>query len=199
MLICSWDFHSKITGVGCHALLQGIFPLRIRNRVSQISCICRWILYCWAITLVSTFFSQCLIYIHWAFLVSIMVSIPSCLSEDWSSIPDREATHPWGFPCGFPCGSAGKESTCNAGDPGLIPGLGRSLGEGKGCPLQYSGLGNSMGCIVHGVAKSQTQLSDFHFTSYTFFFKNIYLFICLLQILVTSCRISYLPRGMQDL
>ena len=56
-----------------------------------------------------------------------------------------------------------------------------------------------MGCIVHGVAKSQTQLSDFHFTSYTFFFKNIYLFICLLQILVASCRISYLPHGMQDL
>ena len=44
----------------------------------------------------------------------------------------------------FPCGSAGKESTCNAGDLGLIPGLGRSPGEGKGYPLQYSGLENSM-------------------------------------------------------
>ena len=52
------------------------------------------------------------------------------------------------------CGSAGKESTCNAGDPGWIPGLGISTGEGKGYPLQYSGLENSMGCIVHGVAKS---------------------------------------------
>ena len=62
---------------------------------------------------------------------------------------------------GFPCGSAGKESACNVGDLGLIPGLGRSPGEGKGYPLQYSGLENSMDCIVHGVAKSQTQLSDF--------------------------------------
>ena len=46
---------------------------------------------------------------------------------------------------GFPCGSAGKESACNAGDLGLIPGLGRSPGEGKGYPLQYSGLENSIG------------------------------------------------------
>ena len=55
---------------------------------------------------------------------------------------------------GFPGSSAGKESTCNAGDLGLIPGLGRSLGEGNGYPLQYSGL---------EVAESRTQLSDFHF------------------------------------
>ena len=47
----------------------------------------------------------------------------------------------------------------------LIPGLGRSPGEGKGNTLQYSGLENSVDCIVHGVAKSQTRLSDFHFTS----------------------------------
>ena len=45
---------------------------------------------------------------------------------------------------GFPCGSAGKESACNVGDLGSIPGLGRSPGEGKGYPLQYSGLDNSM-------------------------------------------------------
>ena len=64
---------------------------------------------------------------------------------------------------GFPGGSAGKESTCNAGDLGSVPGLGRSPGEGKGCPLQYSGLEKSMNCVVHGVAKSQTQLSNFHF------------------------------------
>ena len=69
---------------------------------------------------------------------------------------------------GFPCGSAGKESVCNVGDLGLIPGLGRSPGEGKGYPLQYSVLENSMDCIVHGVAKSQTRLSDFHFTSLHF-------------------------------
>ena len=51
---------------------------------------------------------------------------------------------------------AGKEFTCNAGDLGSIPGLGRSPGERKGYPLQYSGLENSMDCIVPGVAKSQT-------------------------------------------
>ena len=65
---------------------------------------------------------------------------------------------------GFLDGSAGKESAFNAGDLGLIPGLGRSPGEGKGYPLQCSGLENSMECIVHGVAKSQTRLSDFPFT-----------------------------------
>ena len=64
---------------------------------------------------------------------------------------------------GFPCGSVGKESGCNAGDVGSIPGLGRSPGEGKGCPLQYSGLENSVNSIVHRFAKSRTRLSDFHF------------------------------------
>ena len=66
---------------------------------------------------------------------------------------------------GFPCGSAGKEFACNVGDLGLIPGLGRAPGEGKGYPLQDSGLENPMDCIVHGVAKSRTRLSDFHFQS----------------------------------
>ena len=61
------------------------------------------------------------------------------------------------------CGLAGKESTCNVGDLGLIPGLGRSPGEGKGYPLQYSGPENPMDCIICGVAKSGTQLRDFHF------------------------------------
>ena len=60
---------------------------------------------------------------------------------------------------GFPGGSDGKESACNAEDPGSIPGLGRSLGEGNGNPLQYSYLENSMDtgawwATVHGVAKS---------------------------------------------
>ena len=55
-----------------------------------------------------------------------------------------------------PCGSAGKESTCNARELGLIPGLGRSPGEGIGYPLQYSGLENSMDSMVHGVAKGRT-------------------------------------------
>ena len=111
----------------------------------------------------------------------------------------------WGltYPLGFPHSSIDKESTCNAGDPGFIPGSGRSAGEGRGYPLQYSwaflvaqlvknlpamretwvrslgwedplekgkayplqdtGLESSMDCIVHGVAKSWTWLSGFHF------------------------------------
>ena len=64
---------------------------------------------------------------------------------------------------GFPGDSAGKESACSAGDLGLVPGSGRSPSQEKDYPLQYSSLENSMDCIVHGVAKSQTQLSDFHF------------------------------------
>ena len=60
---------------------------------------------------------------------------------------------------GFPCSSVGKESACSAGDPGLIPGLGRSPGEGNGNPLQYPCLENLMDrgtwwIAVHGVAKS---------------------------------------------
>ena len=61
---------------------------------------------------------------------------------------------------GFPCGSAGKESTCNAEDMGSNPGLGRSPGEGKGDPLQYSGLENSMDCIVMTVRLSLTMYKD---------------------------------------
>ena len=64
---------------------------------------------------------------------------------------------------GFPCGSAGKESARNVEDLGSIPGLGRSPGEGKGYPLQDSGLENSTDCIVYAVANSRTRLSDFHF------------------------------------
>ena len=71
----------------------------------------------------------------------------------------------WDLPgSGFPGGSAGKESACNAGDLGSIPGLGRSPGEGKGYPPQYSGLENPMDCMVHRVTKSRTRLSNFHFT-----------------------------------
>ena len=61
---------------------------------------------------------------------------------------------------GFPCGSADKEFACNVGDLGSIPGLGK--------PLQFSGLENSVDDIPHGVAKSQTRLSDFHFTSFQY-------------------------------
>ena len=71
----------------------------------------------------------------------------------------------------LPDSSVGKESAWNAGDPGLIPGLGRSSAEGIGYPPQYPDLENSIDCIVHGVTKSQTQLSEcrslFTFTFYS--------------------------------
>ena len=70
---------------------------------------------------------------------------------------------------GFPGSSAGKESACNAGDLGSIPGLGRSPGEGNGYSLQYSGLENSTGCIVRGVAKSQARLSNYSFAHFILF------------------------------
>ena len=86
------------------------------------------------------------------------------LSYSWvRKIPWRRDRLPTPLFLGFPCGSAGKESAYNVGDLGSIPGLGRSPGEGKGYPLQYSGLENSMNCIVYEDAKSQTRLRDFHF------------------------------------
>ena len=80
--------------------------------------------------------------------------------------------HSWAFPGG----SAGKESACNEGDLGLIPGLGRSPGEGKGYPLQCSGLENSLDCMVLGVTKSRTWLSDFpfSFSKVIFRLKDLY-------------------------
>ena len=84
--------------------------------------------------------------------------------DSWvRKIPWRRDRLPTPVFLGFPGSSAGKESTRNAGDLGSIPGLGRSPGEGKGYPLQYSSVENSMDCIVHGIAKSRTQLSNFHF------------------------------------
>ena len=73
-----------------------------------------------------------------------------------------EATH--SNILGLPSWLAGKESACNVGDLDSVSGLGRSPGEGKGYPLQYSVLENTMDCIVRGVAKSWTWLSEFHFT-----------------------------------
>ena len=75
---------------------------------------------------------------------------------------------------GFPRGSTGKESAYNMGDLGLMPGLRRFPGEGKGYSLHNPGLENSMDYIIHGVAKSQTRLSDFHFQSSGRIFHSFY-------------------------
>ena len=101
------------------------------------------------------------------FLGSQLVKNPPTMQEtqfdSWArKFPWKRDRLPTPVFLGFPGGSDGKESACNAGDLGSIPGLGRSPGEGKGYPLQYSGLENSMDCIVHGVTKSRTRLSDFH-------------------------------------
>ena len=77
---------------------------------------------------------------------------------------------------GFPGGSAGKECACSVGDLGSVLGLGRYPGEGKGYPLQYSGLENPY--TVHGVAESWTQLSDFNFSLHSFILEKFHLLVC---------------------
>ena len=94
---------------------------------------------------------------------------PDC---SWESTEARQDTSHWHFrelPLGFPGGSDSQESVCNVGDPGLIPGLGRSPREGNGNPHWYSCLENPMEggawwATVHGVAQSRTRLSDSTFT-----------------------------------
>ena len=104
----------------------------------------------------------------WYFVILICISLVGkeciCNAGDPSSIPGSGRSPGEGIGMGFPGGSDSKESACNAGDLGSIPGLGRSPGEGKGYPLQDSDLENSMDYIIHGVTKSWTRLSDFHFT-----------------------------------
>ena len=94
---------------------------------------------------------------------------------------------------GFYCGSAGKESASSVGNLGFIPGLGRSPGEGKGYPVQYSGLENSMDCTVHGVAKSWIKLSDFHFSlKKKSAYKPIWGLsnLCCLRVNLTNCLMT---------
>ena len=92
----------------------------------------------------------------------------------------------------FPSGSAGKESACNGGDLDLIPGLERSTGEWNGYPLQYSGLENSMECVVHRVAKSQTWLSDFNLLVVWVRFPIVSVACsCVMPDLGSRCRLSW--------
>ena len=106
----------------------------------------------------------------WALIYSSVGKESACNAGDPASYSWFRKIH-WrrdrlptpGF-LGFPGGSAGKESACNVGDLDSIPELGRYPGEGKGyLPALVSGLENSMDCTVHGVAKSWTWLSNFHF------------------------------------
>ena len=102
-----------------------------------------------------------------ASLVAWLIKNLQCRRPWFSSwvrkIPWRRGRLPTSVFLSFPGGSAGKESACNVGDLGSVPGLGRYPGEGNGYPLCSSGLESSMDYTVHGVAKSQTWLSKFHF------------------------------------
>ena len=103
----------------------------------------------------------------WSLVAQLVKNAPA-MQETWVQFqgqedPGRRYRLPTPIFLDFHCGSAGKESACNAGNLSSILGLGRSPGEGNSYPLQYSGLENSMDCIVHGVTKSWTWLSNFHY------------------------------------
>ena len=131
--LCSWDSPGKNTGVGCHALLQGIFLTQRSN----------------------------LHLLHLTTLAGRFFTISTKITWTVFKLLEMHGPDPMYLILSFPGSSVGKESACNVGDLGLIPGLGRSLGEGNGNALQYSCLEDSMDrgawrAIVHGVAKSQT-------------------------------------------
>ena len=103
-------------------------------------------------------------------------------SLGWEDSLEKEIETPFQYFLGFPCGSTSKESVWDVGDLVSIPELGRPPGEGKGYPLQYSGLENTVDYIVHGVSKSWTRQSDFLFTSsvsvcvYVYIYMYIYIY-----------------------
>ena len=110
--------------------------------------------------------------LHFHALEKEMATHPSVLAWRILGMGSHRVGHDWSdlavavvVAGDFLHSSAGEESACNAGDLGSIPRLGRSPGEGKGYPPQYSGLENSKDCMAHGVTNSQTRLSnlDFHF------------------------------------
>ena len=120
-----------------------------------------WIMLLW--TLVCSFCVDVRFYLSWVYTLEwncwitqqLLGLIFWVIARSFSKV-----TVPFYIP---PESSVGEESTCSVGDPSSIPGSGRPIGEGIGYSFQYSGLENSMDCIVHGVAKSRTRLSDFHF------------------------------------
>ena len=159
--------------------------------------------FAWKVPLVSIFLeeisspSHSVIFLYFfaliieeGFLISPCYSLELCIQMGVSFL------FSFASPC-FPDSSAGKESPCNVGDLGSIPGLGTCPGEGKGYPLQYSGLENSMDCIVYRVAKSQTRLSSFHFTHSLLFIAvykassdNSSAFLHFFFLITASCTVS---------
>ena len=179
-LFSSWNSPVQNTGVGAIPFSRGSF--QPRNRTGGLL-YCRWILYqlsrlgspylpygndlflLYFLLLWSPEGKDCIL-----LLVSLKLSWSRlCLQRrgpwfaSWvGKIRWRRDRLPTPVFLSFPCGSAGTESACNAGDLGSILGW-EDPREGKGYPLQYSGLEKSMDCIVHGVTKSQIWMSDFHF------------------------------------
>ena len=177
--------------MGCHFLLQGIFLIK-RWTPRLLSLLhCRQILYHWASEEALWTYAKCQINIYWRYgkIMKTVKQFTKCTAKrqqklkivlkifTFSSwiyafcylfiVPILLSLHIWTQGLDFPDNSYGKEFSCNAGDPGLIPGLGRSPGEGNGYPLQYSCLENSMDrrtwrAMVHGVKKNQTRLNNFY-------------------------------------
>ena len=114
----------------------------------RVSCIAGGFFTCWA-SLLTWYWIQEMLKIGFKKYIEKTLLCRRPQFNSWvRKIPWRRDRLPTSVFLGFPCGSAGKESACNVGDLDSNPGLGRSLGEGKGYPLQYSGLENSTDCIV---------------------------------------------------
>ena len=151
-----WDSPGKNTGVGCHFLLQ-CMKVKSESKAAQ-SCPTRSDPMDCSLPGSSVHGIFQARVLKWGAMAFFEIQKYAALNKiKFISHPVRR---------GFPCGSAGKESACNVGDLGLIPGLGKSPGEGNGNPLQYSRLENSMdrgawwAAVSCGVTKSRIQLSD---------------------------------------
>ena len=116
-------------------------------------------------------------------------------TNSYSSSPSSHFEERLSVSGGFSCGSAGKESACNAGDLGSVPGLGRSPREGKGYPLQYSGLENSMDCTVHGSQRVRQDQATFTFSillcEYTIAHSTNLLCVCVFLMCFFTIFFSY--------
>ena len=135
-----WD-----TSACLQVLRTPSIPLKLRCRIEVSGANAQWVVF--------------ITYFEWS-----LSFFPGEFTPTWPSpLASAPFMHLEG--CTQLCGSAGKESACSVGDLGSIPGLVRSPGEGNRYPLQYSGLENSMDCILHGITQSWTQQSDFYFTS----------------------------------